>query len=253
MRSFIIDMPQEFKRENAESETGISKSENPHLKEAVKNLDKNQKISLVFLAVFALAVVILGSVQMRNNIHAPFNIPAAIKAKIKANELQLPASNTDLVSNDRTVDTDHDGVSDWDETSIYGTSPYLEDSDSDGFTDFEEIKNGTDPNCPKGQTCSSSLGSSAAEVPVSSIASTSSQILIDSGSASSTLDFANAQILQDILDGKGDIKAIRQLLIDTGMDKTQLDKISDEDLLKSYEENLKNPTSTPTPTPTPIQ
>jgi hypothetical protein len=52
-------------------------------------------------------------------------------------------------------DTDHDGISDYDETNLYGTSPYLADSDSDGIDDRTELLNGSDPNCPQGKKCSS--------------------------------------------------------------------------------------------------
>src|SRR5262245_9876725 len=37
------------------------------------------------------------------------------------------------------VDTDGDGLSDIDETAIYGTSPVLRDTDGDGMSDYDEI------------------------------------------------------------------------------------------------------------------
>lgn len=42
-------------------------------------------------------------------------------------------------------DRDHDGLSNCRETSILGTDPRDDDSDDDGVSDGEEIKNGTDP------------------------------------------------------------------------------------------------------------
>lgn len=233
-------MSQELKRENINPEADISQSENPQFREVVKGLDKNQKISLGFLVIFALVVVVLGSVQMRNNIRAPFDIPAAIKEKLKAEKNQPMVSSTDLaVTDDRNKDTDRDGVSDSDENNIYATSPYLDDSDSDGFTDFEEIKNGTDPNCPLGKSCTASiLNTSTSEVPAKTIASSSQGIAV--GNGTSTVGAADTQILQDLLSGKSDPNIIRKLLLDSGMDKTQLDQISDEELLKSYEEVLQS-------------
>lgn len=50
-------------------------------------------------------------------------------------------------------DTDGDGISDYDELYSTRTSPYLKDSDGDGVLDGVEIQNGADPNCPKGKTC----------------------------------------------------------------------------------------------------
>jgi hypothetical protein len=42
-------------------------------------------------------------------------------------------------------DTDGDGLSDFEETSHYGTDPYKVDTDGDGVTDGEEVIQGTDP------------------------------------------------------------------------------------------------------------
>ena len=44
-------------------------------------------------------------------------------------------------------DTDSDGISDYDERYIYGTSPYLADTDSDGISDYDEILAGQEPLC----------------------------------------------------------------------------------------------------------
>lgn len=46
----------------------------------------------------------------------------------------------------KNLDSDSDGLSDFDETSLYKTDPYNPDSDSDGLNDYEEIMIlGTDP------------------------------------------------------------------------------------------------------------
>ena len=43
------------------------------------------------------------------------------------------------------VDTDIDGLSDYDELFIYSTDPLIADTDGDGISDGDEIKLGTDP------------------------------------------------------------------------------------------------------------
>jgi hypothetical protein len=43
------------------------------------------------------------------------------------------------------LDSDSDGVSDYDEVNIYSTNPFGADSDNDGFTDGAEILSGFDP------------------------------------------------------------------------------------------------------------
>jgi hypothetical protein len=45
----------------------------------------------------------------------------------------------------RPNDRDSDGLSDADETSIYGTDPGVADADGDGPDDGQEVFDGTDP------------------------------------------------------------------------------------------------------------
>jgi hypothetical protein len=45
-------------------------------------------------------------------------------------------------------------------------------------------------------------------------------------------------LVQSLLEGGSDASALRQLLINAGMDKNILDSISDEDLLASYQDTL---------------
>lgn len=46
------------------------------------------------------------------------------------------------------LDSDEDGISDFDELNIYETDPYVADSDGDGYVDGAEILSGFDPNSP---------------------------------------------------------------------------------------------------------
>jgi hypothetical protein len=50
---------------------------------------------------------------------------------------------------DNKIDTDMDGINDYDEMNIYGTDPDKADTDKDGFSDFEELKLGYSPLNPK--------------------------------------------------------------------------------------------------------
>ena len=43
------------------------------------------------------------------------------------------------------MDSDGDGLSDYNETNVYGTDPFLTDTDGDGCSDGFEIANNFDP------------------------------------------------------------------------------------------------------------
>jgi hypothetical protein len=45
----------------------------------------------------------------------------------------------------RNMDSDGDGLSDYDEVNTYGTDPNNSDTDGDGYLDGEEVENGFDP------------------------------------------------------------------------------------------------------------
>ncbi len=108
----------------------------------------------------------------------------------------------------KTQDTDHDGLSDFDEQYVYGTSIYLEDTDSDGLNDKAELEQSSDPLCPQGQTCT-------AGIPENSVVQKS-------------------QIVQ----GQATPTEIRSILKGVGVDPTELDSLSDDEITKLYQETL---------------
>ena len=191
-------------------------------------LGKSQKIAVAVLAFFAILVFVFWLSQFKKNINSPFEYGSGYQ---DANQSQLADTENDeeILKN---KDTDGDSLKDWDELNVYKTSPYLDDSDSDGFSDGEEIKNDKDPNCPTGRDCSTQipLSVSESEVPDAASVATSSETVPAAA--------ADEQAAKDILSGQGDAKALRELLAASGMDKTMLDAISDEELMKFYEETL---------------
>ncbi|MFC1687591.1 thrombospondin type 3 repeat-containing protein [Patescibacteria group bacterium] len=50
---------------------------------------------------------------------------------------------------EKNLDFDEDGLSNYEETEVYPTSSYDEDTDEDGINDYDEIQAGTDPNLNK--------------------------------------------------------------------------------------------------------
>ena len=109
-------------------------------------------------------------------------------------------------------DTDLDGLNDYDELYIYGTSPYVADSDSDNISDKDELDSGNDPNCPKGEVC---VITTVATEPTSDLTDT----------ATSTASELSAAELRDTL---------KQL----GAPANIVDAMDDETLRAVYEETV---------------
>src|SRR3989338_3634648 len=109
-------------------------------------MTKEQKIGFVFLLIFGILAVSLGTLQLRNTIYGPFVFRLGKDARALNQQVD---ENTRL----QQIDTDHDGINDYQELYFYETSPYLEDTDSDAINDKQEIDKGTDPLCPEGTVC----------------------------------------------------------------------------------------------------
>ncbi len=60
--------------------------------------------------------------------------------------VQPPVTSPFVTSITPGVDTDSDGLSDVEETIVYGTDPHLPDTDGDGFLDGNEVFHGYNPN-----------------------------------------------------------------------------------------------------------
>jgi hypothetical protein len=156
--------------------------------------------------------------------------------------------NSDLAL--KTKDTDSDGLSDYDELNIYKTSPYLDDSDSDGTKDKEEVDNGKDPNCPEGTDCygqNAPTEGDTSAVPQNNQDNSPLNNLLQLGGGLSgsqgtslTADNSGNVDVEALLGKELDAPTLRQLLLQAGMKQEVLDKISDEDLMKSYQEVAAN-------------
>ena len=163
-----------------------------------KRIDKLLSGAVLF---FGLAAIVLGFFQFKYNIGKYF-LPKKTQVDF---EQQQQADLLGL----RQKDTDQDGLSDYDEFYIYNSSPYLKDTDSDGIDDPTEVARGSDPTCPKGENCLSTLSD------LSSNPATADDLLL------------NSQL---------SIPQLRQLLIQAGMTPEELVQFSDEELLAIYQE-----------------
>lgn len=195
---------------SSQVDKNISKSE-----DAKDSLPKEQRLAVIFLSILGLAVLVFWAWQFKSRVSSPFKKPA------NQARYAMIASSTDL-----TKDTDGDGLTDYEEINIYHTSPYLADSDSDGISDGQEVKAGTDPNCPTGQTC----GLEAITPPVQSTSTLITGIPI--------APIASTTIEEKLISGDISPAELRQVLLANGADKLTLDQVSDADLIKGYQETI---------------
>lgn len=147
----------------------------------------------------------------------------------------------DCLGEDENIDTDKDGIKDSDEINIYETSPYLPDTDGDGIDDKEELLAGTDPNCPKGKDCSQAGETNFISGGVASGGTTTSKDLnldeIINTQSAEDADL-NEDAMELIMEGGANAEQLREALINIGMKKNVLDRISDEELMRSYRSQL---------------
>jgi len=213
-----------------------------------------QKFAVVFLALFGVSAVILWIVQFSGGLQITKPLTAEELAQLQKQQ----TVQTDVL---RSQDTDQDGFSDYDELYLYGTSPYLEDSDSDGISDKQEIDAGQDPNCPNGQDCTGAAagdvsapagdaGASAGDSDQQNVSPPSQNAVISPPSASA--GGASAPVggqaendsartaMEAVLGGQADAASLRVLLRNAGMSSEFLDKISDQQLLDMYQQTLKS-------------
>jgi len=172
--------------------------------------------ALIVLVVFGFIAIYFGVWYIREQITVPFEPVVSTNEESTATN-----ANSEQAKSLRERDTDGDGLNDFDELSIYETSPYISDSDSDGLNDNIEIAGGTDPNCPKGQTCGRVLTNTTNTQAVDELFSD----LLPAETPAT--DFSNFSVGE-----------LREILKDAGVAAEEVDKISDEELLATYQEVL---------------
>jgi len=201
--------------------------------EYLDNTEKNWPTKAMFgvLVFLGVATLILGTLQLGKNINGTGSNTVANNTTVGAEETEKTIEQL------QTMDTDGDGLTDFNELYVYSTSPYLEDSDSDTFSDKDEIDQGFDPNCPKGQDCrgttetqSSTDNTQTTEQNLDSSLDTS----VEEDTTTRVLTAEEKAQLQQLTPAE-----MRELLISSGkVTAEQLEGVSDEDLMAAMQEAL---------------
>lgn len=213
-----------------------------------RKLERSQKVAVAILAFFAILVMGLWINQTKKSLNSSFETDVASEGDgtCTTGNCLGAKSAVDL----RSKDTDKDGLNDYDELNVYGTSPYLEDSDSDGYSDKKEVESKNDPTCPFGQNCfvapvqtedktnvnPDSLFNPAGvdmEMTPAPVANPGA-----SPSASNPVVPATAAEANGFVNGATNPASLRSMLTEAGMDPQTLSQISDEELMATYQETV---------------
>jgi hypothetical protein len=213
------------------------------------DLNKERRITVIALIVFAIVIIIFGTFNLKAKLKTPFNyqVTSTNQQNGICTGANCPSNNNSTANADtKNKDTDQDGLSDYDEINIYGTSPYLEDSDSDGTTDKKAVDQGICPNCPSTKATtkvntSDQVVSDAQSDTINSIQKNSSLNQLDKAAQEIQTQSSGSGLLSS--DPTEIVKTLRAMLIQKGMNKEILDKISDEDLLLGYKDALVSATA----------
>lgn len=209
-------------------------------------LTAQQKISVGVLSVCGALAIGLSVFRLRASVFEPFMVDASELTDTKKIVGLTPEEEAAKL---KRLDTDGDGLSDWDEINVTKTNPNLRDTCGDGVTDNVRALSG------KGTGCGAQAPNAAGVLDTSGIESTSStsnallpgaKAIKDSqdAAAGSSTSPAYQQSL-DAFNGINqaaqavprDAAYIRSILKGQVTDE-QLQAISDEELLKMYDEAL---------------
>jgi hypothetical protein len=196
-----------------------------------QSLTKEQKTGFILLLTFCLLAIGLGFLQVRNTLYGPF----VIRSASTDDGSTLYVDETVRL---QSIDTDQDGLNNYEELYFYETSPYLPDTDSDGIEDREEINSGTDPLCREGDTCVSEEQTDVAAVEENALEFNGTDVM-ESSPVELLLPPEEVKPDTDFTEITQSPDEIRALLLQTGnIKKEDLDQIKDEQLMIMVQEIL---------------
>ncbi|MDA2921728.1 thrombospondin type 3 repeat-containing protein [Patescibacteria group bacterium AH-259-L07] len=201
-------------------------------------VEKQNRRLVLFLTIFSVFIFVVGYFQFRHAIYAPFG---GVSKEQTSQQIEQELSTLVL------QDVDKDGLTDFDEQFVYSTSPYIADTDSDAYSDKEEVDAGSNPLDPKSTPYAVRKESgiqTQKEGPASAEASASTKVSADKTAGKEEIlekVFPAPEIIEEptqIFKENLTGQEIRDLLIQSGIDKDIVDKMDDKTLIKLYNETI---------------
>jgi len=223
--------------------------ESKGLKLAIKThwsqLEVGQKSFFVIFVFCAVGALVFSYLNVRDGVYAPFRVPIK-DIQAKKDMLKDPAA--EQVKLAKRIDTDGDGLSDWEEENVYHTSPYLWSTAGDNVPDNVKLAMGENPLCKLGEPCTAQAMTFNLPTTTFPLADVAGQ---DVRTSLGDIFMGDNQIGQNFRQTASDAGVnldltsavprdpvlLRQALLQTGkVTAAQLDKITDEELLKYFDE-----------------
>jgi hypothetical protein len=117
-------------------------------------------IGVIFVSILMIVAAVLWYRARQNESNLPVYVPVATDAMVAQIQMSTSTYSTStdadldgipntkesaLGTSNRDFDTDHDGLSDWDEIHVWKTNPLATDTDHDGYSDGVEVIRGYNP------------------------------------------------------------------------------------------------------------
>ncbi|PIX62487.1 hypothetical protein CO057_00575 [Candidatus Uhrbacteria bacterium CG_4_9_14_0_2_um_filter_41_50] len=201
-----------------------------YIRKTKPSFTREQRAGFVLVIGAGAIAALLGLVYVGRHLTDPFAIDYSGPMYLTSDEQEW----LDLLEQQNS-DTDKDTLSDYDELYVYKTSPYLQDTDGDGYNDATEIATSSDPTCAAGADCNTADDIAVGTTLDFGISD------VDDTSVSNT-DTTISQIESAI--SNLSVTEIRQLLIDSGADETLVSTLTDEEVKTLFDAVIADLTST---------
>ncbi|MBI1908347.1 hypothetical protein HYS28_02935 [Candidatus Uhrbacteria bacterium] len=186
---------------------------------------REQKVGYAVVVGCGVLSVVLGFLYMGRHLNAPFQITYTGNQMLTSDERLAQQ-----IAEQKRSDTDGDTINDYDELYVYKSSPYLTDTDSDGLSDDIEINDGGDPTCATGDSCEDASDDIGQQ-----------ETFADEYAAAAAEENARAvaaiEAMKESLRNVSPAE-VRVMLVDSGATQAEVDAMTDEQVMATYEEIL---------------